>query len=169
MTAAIGNARVGKITAERAATLAALPISVFVSKAEGKVFVRHGFRQVLEAPATVRNPERLLGTHVYMATEQKDGSQAMRWLAVAVPESGQRPAPPRRISRNSRNDAEPMLPAANGPPSTPAEALDRIELPPEALDRISQMLTAGASLIISDHGHNREMRTVGTDFIVLTR
>ena len=50
MTGAIANARVGKITAERAAELQKLPISILVSKAEGKVVVRHGFRQVLEAP-----------------------------------------------------------------------------------------------------------------------
>jgi hypothetical protein len=31
------------------------------------------------------------------------------------------------------------------------------------------MLSPGTSLIVSDHGNNREMRATGTDFIVLTR
>ena len=169
MTTAIGNARVGKITAERAAELQKLPISVLVSKADGKVMVRHGFRQIFEAPAVFRDPDRPLGTHIYTAAEIKDGGETMRWLSVSLPTSGQHQVSARRVSRAARSEPEPMIPAAGAPPSTAAEALDRIELPQEALDRISEMLTPGASLIISDHGHNREMRAVGTDFIVLTR
>jgi hypothetical protein len=169
MTAAVANAKVGKITAERAAELQKLPISVLVSKADGKVIVRHGFRQVYEAPAVIRDPDRPLGTHVYTALEFKDGDNAMRWQAVSVPASGQSVASSRKVSRASRNEAEPPYPMASGPPSTAAEALDRIELPQEAQDRISEMLSPGTSLIVSDHGHNREMRAVGTDFIVLTR
>jgi hypothetical protein len=169
MTAAVANAKVGKITAERAVELQKLPISVLVSKADGKVIVRHGFRQVYEAPAVIRDPDRPLGTHVYTALEFKDGGNAMRWQAVSVPASGQSVASSRKVSRASRNEAEPPYPMASGPPSTAAEALDRIELPQEAVDRISEMLSPGTSLIVSDHGHNREMRAVGTDFIVLTR
>ena len=169
MQKAAGDARVGKITAWRAGVLQALPISVFVSKAEGKVFVRHGFRTLFEAPAVVRNAERPLGTHVFTAAELKDDGMAMRWCRSRCrPPS--RPRPTRKVSRASRNESEPMLPGAGGPPSTPAEALDRIELPQEARDRISQMVSPGSTLIVSDHGHNREMRENGTtDFVVLTR
>ncbi|HZT46706.1 MAG TPA: L,D-transpeptidase [Hyphomicrobiaceae bacterium] len=167
MTEAIGNARVGKITAWRTGVLRSLPVSVFVSKAEGKVFVRHGFRQILEAPATIRDPGRLLGTHVYQAAERLDDAGTMRWFSVTVPATEQGIARSRKVSRASSSEAEPLV--AAGPPSTAAEALDRIELPQEAIDRISEMLTPGASLIVSDYGNNREMRETGTDFIVLTR
>jgi hypothetical protein len=167
---ATGDARVGKITAWRAGVLQAMPISVFVSKAQGKVFVRHGFRTLFEAPATIRNAEQPLGTHVFTAGELKDDGTAMRWWVVSVPDSGQAPVASRKVSRASRNESEPMLPFAGGPPSTPAEALDRIELPQQARERISQLISPGATLIVSDHGHNREMRENGTtDFIVLTR
>jgi hypothetical protein len=169
MTTAIGNAKVGKITAERALELQKLPISVLISKADGKVIVRHGFRQVFESPVVIREPDRSLGTHVYTALEFKDGGTAMRWQAVSVPASGQSTANARKVSRASRSEAEPPYPIANGPPSSAAEALDRIELPPDAVDRISRLVSPGTSLIVSDHGHNREMRAVGTDFIVLTR
>jgi hypothetical protein len=54
------------------------------------------------------------------------------------------------------------------PSSTAAEALDRITIPTEALERISQLMSAGASLIISDKGLGPETGK-GTDFIVLTR
>jgi hypothetical protein len=167
---ATGDARVGKITAWRAGVLQAMPISVFVSKADGKVSVRHGFRTLLEAPATIRNAAQPLGTHVFTATELKEDGMAMRWWVVSVPDSGHAPVASRKVSRASRNESEPMLPFASGPPSTPAEALDRIELPQEARERISQLISPGATLIVSDHGHNREMRENGTtDFIVLTR
>ena len=169
MTAAIGNARVGKITAERAQELAKLPISVLVSKADGKIAVRHGFRQIFEAPATVRDPDRPLGTHVYTAVALQEDGSTMRWQAISVPASGQSVANARKVSRASRSEAEPPFQVASGPTSSATEALDRIELPQETVDRISQIVSPGTSLIVTDHGTNREMRGVGTDFIVLTR
>jgi hypothetical protein len=55
-------------------------------------------------------------------------------------------------------------------PAVPDKAgavLERIEIPQDAVDRISELLTPGSSLIISDHGISHE--TGGdTDFIVLT-
>jgi hypothetical protein len=169
MVVAVGNARVGKVTAWRTGVLQALPISVLVSREQGKVFVRHGFRQVFEAPAVVTGGDQPLGTHVYTALEFTDGNAAMRWQAISVPASGRDNGNARKVSRAFRSEAEPPFQVADGPPSTAAQALDRIELPPEARERISRMIAPGASLIITDHGHNREMRAVGTDFIVLTR
>jgi len=46
--------------------------------------------------------------------------------------------------------------------------LDRIQIPQEALDRIGEILSPGASLVISDQGLGSETGE-GTDFIVLTR
>ena len=64
---------------------------------------------------------------------------------------------------------EPVVAAApTMPPSTAAGALDRITIPEEALDRISELMSAGASLVISDQGLGGETGN-GTDFIVLTR
>jgi hypothetical protein len=161
------NAGIGKITAWRASLLQVLPVSVFVSKVEGKVFVRHGFRSLFEAPAIIKNPERRLGTHVYTALELKDDTGLMRWFAVSVADSGTTPASSRKVSKLSRSETEPMIPGA-GPPSSAAEALDRFEIPEEARDRIARFMSPGVTLIVSDHGHNREMRSYGTDFIVLT-
>jgi hypothetical protein len=169
MTSAIGNARVGKITTERTLELAKLPISVLVSKADGKITVRHGFRVIFEAPASIRDPDRPLGTHVYTALALHDDGSTMRWQAISVPASGHSIANARKISRAARSEAEPPFQVASGPASSAAEALDRIELPQETVDRISQIVSPGTSLIVTDHGTNREMRAVGTDFIVLTR
>jgi hypothetical protein len=46
------------------------------------------------------------------------------------------------------------------------DALDRIEIPQEAIERISQLLTPGASLIVSDFGISHETGK-DTDFIVV--
>jgi hypothetical protein len=52
------------------------------------------------------------------------------------------------------------------PPQSPAEALARIEIPQETVDRISQMIVPGSSLILSDQGLGDETGE-GTNFVVV--
>ena len=148
------------------------PVSVFVSKKEGRVFIRQDWKEVYEAPVTIRNPERPLGTHVYVAVEAEPDGSAMRWSAISIPpeepSSSDRKSDKRKASKDmpelplAKNDAE------SSGPETAAGALDRIEMPEEARKRISELLWTGASLIVSDHGRSYEMGEY-TDFIVLTR
>ena len=72
-----------------------------------------------------------------------------------------------RGGKRGRN-AEPTAAHDGKAPSTAAEALDRINLPPEAVERISELLTPGSSLVVSDHGLGRETGRY-TEFIVLTQ
>jgi hypothetical protein len=46
-------------------------------------------------------------------------------------------------------------------------ALDRIEIPRDTVERISELLTPASSLIISDNGFSHETGK-DTDFIVVT-
>ena len=62
----------GQATLEREAALAAIPISVFVSRQEGKVFVRRGFKPLFDAPVKIGDDPRPLGTHVFTALERGD-------------------------------------------------------------------------------------------------
>ena len=48
------------------------PISVFISRKQGKLFVRQGFDPLFETAVTIRDPDRPLGTHVFTAIERKD-------------------------------------------------------------------------------------------------
>ena len=61
-------------------------------------------------------------------------------------------------------------PAAAQPAVVPAlnaaEALDRITIPAEALERIAAIITPGGSLLISDQGLNGWETGKGTDFVV---
>jgi hypothetical protein len=141
-------------------------VAVFVSKREKKIFVRQGFVPLFDMPIEIANPEQPLGTHVFTAMEVKEGGARMRWNAISMPaEHSARPVDVRGGKR-SRN----VEPAAHDgkAPSTAAEALDRIKLPPEAVERISELLTTGSSLIVSDHGLGRETGRY-TEFIVLTQ
>jgi hypothetical protein len=142
-------------------------VAVFISKREKKIFVRQGFVPLFDMPIEIANPEQPLGTHVFTAMEIKDGGGRMRWNAISMPaEHLARPIDVRG-GKKSRN-VEPMAAHDGKAPSTAAEALNRINLPPEAVERISELLTPGSSLIVSDHGLGRETGRY-TEFIVLTQ
>ena len=123
--------------------LKAGPVSVFVSRKEGRLYVRKGFEPVFDVAVAIEQADQPLGTHVFTAMAQNDDN-TMRWTVVS------------------------MAPAAAGSPASAAGALDRIAIPQDARDQISEMLSPGASLIISDQGLGPETGK-GTDFIVLTR
>jgi hypothetical protein len=54
-------------------------------------------------------------------------------------------------------------------PDSPAEALDRITIPADAMARITDALSTGASIIVSDQGITAGETGEGTDFIVSLR
>jgi hypothetical protein len=141
-------------------------VAVFISKREKKIFVRQGFIPLFEMPIEIANPEQALGTHVFTAMELQDGGGRMRWNAISMPAENLSRSVDIRGGKKGRN-AEPVV-AHDGKPSTAAEALNRIQLPPEAVDRISELLTPGSSLVVSDHGLGRETGRY-TEFIVLTQ
>jgi hypothetical protein len=70
------------------------------------------------------------------------------------------------MSRAER-DRQAKAPLAMPPPAA-KQALDRLELPADAVERIAAMLTPGSSLVISDNGISDETGA-DTDFVVLTR
>jgi hypothetical protein len=135
------------------------PLSVFISRKEGKLFVRKGFDPIFSAPVKFAEPERPLGTHLFTALEVND-DDTMRWNVVTVPTAPGRPA-----SRS--RGADPGELVSIGKPSNAAEALERVTVPPEATNRISDLLSVGASVIISDLGLGPETGA-GTDFTVMT-
>jgi lipoprotein-anchoring transpeptidase ErfK/SrfK len=139
------------------------PVSVLISRKEGRVFIRQHWKDVYEAPVTIRDPDKPLGTHLFIAVAAEPDGSAMRWSAISVPEGS---ANDRRRSKKDKASKAPPAQAAAA--ETAAGALDRIELPPEARERISELLWTGASLIVSDHARSDEMDN-DTDFIVSTR
>jgi L,D-transpeptidase catalytic domain len=144
------------------------PITVFVSKKEGKLFVRKGFQPVFSWPVKFEHPELPLGTYLYTAIDANADGLSYRWQVVSVPTDTARKAEV-RVTRDKKGRLEKVVqPAVTLPVATATEALERVDIPPVALTRISTLMSTGASLIISDKGLGSETGTE-TDFIVLTR
>jgi lipoprotein-anchoring transpeptidase ErfK/SrfK len=147
------------------------PVSVFVSRKEKRLYVRKGFEPVFDVPIEIANPDRPIGTHVFTAMDVTEKSA--RWSVVSMPAERLRAKridepQSRRGKYTQRAKTVELAIADIRPAAAPAEALDRLVLPQDAVDRISELLTAGASLIISDQGLGPETG-LETDFIVVTR
>jgi len=145
------------------------PISLFVSRKLGKLFVRKGFAPVFDVPITIARPEEPLGTHVFTASRPMHEGVGIRWLAVSLgyDRAASRPEPAKRKGRATR-DERPVPLMADALRQAAVDALDRIELPPEALGRIGPLVAPGTSLLISDQGLGGETGR-DTDFIVVTK
>jgi peptidoglycan hydrolase-like protein with peptidoglycan-binding domain len=105
----------------------------------GRIFVRQEFSRVFDAPVGLTNPDEPLGTHVYTVMNFAPGATKARWMAVTV-QGG-----------------------------SPEEALDRIQIPDDIRQRISERLTPGSTLIIGDTSINSATLPKGGDFVVLAK
>jgi hypothetical protein len=146
------------------------PISVFVSRKAGMLYVRKGFSPVFEAPVTIAQADMPLGTHVFTALA-KDGG-ALRWNVVSLPTEHLLKKGKYANTITPRGEKLRVQLAApehaQQPAGDPIAALERINIPAETLARINELVTPGASLIVSDLAQSYETGA-GTDFIVLTR
>jgi hypothetical protein len=145
-------------------------VAVFVSRKEQKIFVRQGFVPLFDMPVVIDQPDQPLGTHVFTAMEVTDNGSGMRWNVMTVPTEPSASAEQRDARKTSKDvPRETPKPAARSkPPATAAEALNRIQIPQEAADRIGEILIPGSSLVVSDEGLGRETGRY-TEFIVLSR
>ena len=114
------------------------PVSVFISRVTQRLYVRQGFEPVLEIPVTIRDPGEPIGTHIFTVLNDANGGRDLRWSAVSM-DGSQRGA---------------------------SAALDRIAIPQDAADRISEVISPGSSLIISDEAMSAETGK-DTDFVIL--
>jgi hypothetical protein len=157
-------ARVVAIVAAREANAKMLPVSVFVSREAQRLYVRQAFQPVLETPITISEASSPIGTHVYTALAYIDGGAGIRWSAVSMSKSAASGEP---RSNDRRHRAGAGNANARGTDAKVAQAaLDRLTIPQEAVDRISEVISPGSALIVSDEPISQETGT-GTDFIVL--
>ncbi len=144
-------------------------ISVFVSRKDSKVYVRQNFAPLFDSPVTVTPSDRPLGTHVFTALVDKNDPNILRWTVVSLPVSlrsqAREDAPVRRKGAHAAHIEAKPVPVAD----SPAEALDRITIPNDVMARITEALTTGSSIIVSDQGINQGETGEGTDFIVSLR
>jgi hypothetical protein len=139
-----------KTEAVKAATdakLALEPVSVYISRATQKLYVRRNthkpapdgggevFDTSIEVPVTIRNPDQPLGTHIFTAMAKND--TGLRWSVVTI-ENG--------------DDAK--------------DALDRITIPQEVWDRIAPTALPRSSIVISDEPLSAETN-YRTEFVAV--
>ncbi|BAT61070.1 hypothetical protein GJW-30_1_03620 [Variibacter gotjawalensis] len=141
--------------------LRAGPVSVFISRREGKLYVRKQFAPVFETAITIEKPEQAIGTHLFTAISPNE-DETFRWTAITMP--GAPPADTRPTKQNPNPlKTDPALGV-----SSAHEALDRVKIPQEVSARISEMMSHGASVYVTDYGIGPETG-LETDFIVWTR
>jgi L,D-transpeptidase catalytic domain len=144
------DAEIKKIASTKAATdakLALEPVSVYISRATRKLYVRRNthkpapdgggevFDTSIEVPVTIRNPEKPIGTHVFTAMAREGAG--LRWTAVTIDDA---------------DDAK--------------DALDRITMPQDVLDRIGPTALPRSSIVISDEPLSAETN-YRTEFVAV--
>jgi hypothetical protein len=122
-------------------------------------------------PVTIAPSDRPLGTHVFTAQVDKNDANLLHWSVVSLPAPARYAEPRdedepasrrRRIAGAAQSKAIPA-------PNSPTEALDRLTIPPDAMAKISEALSTGGSIIVSDQGISSGETGAGTDFIVSLR
>jgi hypothetical protein len=115
---------------------------------------------MIEAPVTISDAERPIGTHVFTALE-RNGAE-LRWSVVSMPDGGPAAFASARAPERGGRDVAPTSPDA----SAARAALDRIALPPEILAQVGDMASPRSSLIISDEPLSPETGPE-TEFVVI--
>jgi lipoprotein-anchoring transpeptidase ErfK/SrfK len=141
-----------------------LPISVLVSRATQRIYLRQANEPVMDLPVVIKDPEKPIGTTLYTAVAH-EGSE-VRWTALQMYVKGTEPDVNGPANRQARRF---LIKSPEPVPTSIDEAkavLDRIEIPEEARARISEVVAPGSSLIVSDETMHKETGG-GTDFIVL--
>jgi hypothetical protein len=128
--------KVDTAKAANEAKLALEPVSVYISRATQKLYVRRNthkpwpgggevFDATIEVPVTIRNPDKPIGTHVLTAVARNGAG--LRWTAVTIDDG---------------DDAK--------------DALDRITIPQDVLERIAPTALPRSSIIVSGEPLSRE-------------
>jgi hypothetical protein len=146
---AVKTAEAKKVATAKAALnakLALVPVSIYISRATQKLYVRRNthkpwpdggevFDFSIEVPVTIRSPEKPIGTHVFTAMARNDAG--LRWTAVTIDEAD-----------NAK------------------DALDRITIPQDVIDRIGPTALPRSSIIVSDEPLSKETN-YRTEFVAV--
>lgn len=144
------------------------PVSIFISGKTGHLYVRQAMLHVFDAPVVVRDPGKPLGTHLFIATKPGDDGASLKWVALTPPAAAEVKVKSVYIRGRGRVVTEENLFPSSRFPETASGALDRIEIPEDAAQRISELLWTGATLIVSDVEMSGEGR-YPMDFMILNR
>ena len=145
------------------------PISVFVSLKEGKLYVRQGWKPLFDAPVTLR-AARPADRHPCLYRDGHEGRRQRPALDRGVdPEQHQARRPSSRTSgRKAAQRPARRRPSRSRAAAERGRGARSHRHAAGAVERISELITPGSSLIVSDNKLSDETGEY-TDFIVLTR
>src|SRR5215475_4245309 len=138
------------------------PVSVFISRKTRRLYVRQGYVPVFEGPITIRDADKPIGTFVFTALGYRDVGTDVRWSVVSMYKYSEAMEPTAQAARKRGDGFE----AIAADVTSAKAALDRIAIAPDDLERISEVVLPGSSLIISDEGASIETGK-DTDFVVV--
>ena len=145
-----------------------LPVSMFISSKTGMIHIRQGFEKVLDLQAEIVNPDVPLDTFVFTAVAWKDDTKTdLKWTATEVSEHSSGILGYGKGSERKKGAVEEAKLPTQTDAQRAAQTLDRIKIPKEASDWISEVMKPGSTLIVSSYDMARsETRYAGTDFVV---
>jgi lipoprotein-anchoring transpeptidase ErfK/SrfK len=146
-------------------------IAVFISRKDSKLYVRQNFAPLFDMPIAIAASDRPLGTHIFTARVDKEDVNVLHWSVVSLPVRAgylERRDDDERVSRR-RKIAGAVEMKALPVPNSATEALDRLTIPADAMAQITEALSTGGSIIVSDQGITAGETGEGTDFIVSLR
>jgi hypothetical protein len=139
------------------------PVSVLISRKTQRLYVRQAREPLFEGDVTIADADRPLGTYVFTAVGYANAETDLRWSVLSMYRTADGPEP----GQDGRRPRADRHAAAVGADLAGAKlALDRVAIPKDAVDRISEIVTPGSSLIVSDEPISRETGKY-TDFIVV--
>jgi hypothetical protein len=162
--AAAETARVAAAEAAREVARELQPVSVLISRKTQRIYVRQAFKPILESPVTISDPDRPIGTHVFTAVERLSDDAKLRWNVVSL-RGGRQPNDAIEAKAQARGSSDRDVEPAPANADSAKAALDRIAIPQDVLDRISNV-TPRSSLIVTDEPPSVETGK-GTEFVVL--
>jgi hypothetical protein len=151
------------VEAAEEATRKTSPVSVFISRKTQRLYIRQGYQPVFEGPVTIREADKPIGSYVFTALSYLNNAE-VRWSVVSMYKSLDTAAPPAQAKRGKADVRNTEAAAADV--AGAKAALDRIVIARDVVDRISDVVLPGSSLIISDEGASLETGK-DTDFVVL--
>jgi lipoprotein-anchoring transpeptidase ErfK/SrfK len=158
-----GAEKTAALQAAAEAARKAAPVSVFISRKTQHLYVRQSFLPIFDMALTIRDPDEPIGTHIFTAVNYLNAGADIRWSVVSMDPKIDEHRPASSEPLRVRHRISPLLSSSA---STAEAALDRIVIPAEAVERISELASPGSSLIISDEGISSETAN-DTDFVVL--
>jgi lipoprotein-anchoring transpeptidase ErfK/SrfK len=142
-----------------------LPVSIFISRAKQRLYIRQGYEDVLDVAVTFDRQEEAIGTHVFTALAVAENKTDMKWSVASIPYDPTRSA---KKKKDKQAKADPAPVSVDLASQTAAAALDRITVPEDVREQIADVMKPNSTIIISDLPLSNETGAY-TDFIASLR